>query len=442
MFSILRLCLVRDELVVFTIINYFKKIWFAVLDKCILFYQQMKAKHMYKRPLFQKVIKRVTDSRSFMQVLAGPRQVGKTTLAHQIRENISCPSYYASADGYSLRDETWLEQQWEKGRQVARKSSDQLGALLVLDEIQKIPYWSDIVKKLWDEDTANHLNLKVMILGSSSLLIQTGLGESLAGRFEIIPISHWSFGECRDAFNLTLEEYIYFGGYPAAAALIRNEERWSRYIIDSLIETSISRDVMLMTRVHKPALLRRVFELGCLCTGSVVSYQKMLGQLHDAGNVATLTHYLELLSGAGLVTGLQKFSLDLVHQKASSPKLQVLNTALATAQGHLSFEETKQDPESWKKLIECAIGAHLINSSYGTKTEIFYWKQVNKAVDFIIRKGKNLIAVDIKNARKGKNIQGIDTFIKNCHPTKILIVGEGGISIEEFLLSPLEAWME
>lgn len=401
----------------------------------------MREQHMYRRPLYQKIMERVRDQRHFIQVLAGPRQVGKTTLAHQIRDAISCPSHYAAADGYSLRDTAWIKHQWEIGRQIAKKSQDPLGALLILDEIQKIPQWSDVVKQLWDEDTAHHLDLKVMILGSSSLLIQTGLGESLAGRFETIPISHWLFEECRDAFNWTLEQYIYFGGYPAAASLIKNEDRWASYVLDSLIETSISRDIMLMTRVHKPALLRRVFELGCLCSGSVVSYQKMLGQLQDAGNAATLAHYLELLEGVGLLAGVQKFSFDATHLKASSPKLQVLNTALATVQGSLSFEETRKDPELWKKRIECAIGAHLINSYFGTRTEIFYWKEGNRLIDFIIRKDRNLVVININNAHKGRNIQGIETFKAKYEPTKILFVGEGDIPVEDFLSKPLVVWV-
>jgi len=396
---------------------------------------------MYIRPLYQKVMERLSVSRTFMQVLAGPRQVGKTTLAHQIRDLLPYSSHYASADSSSLRDAAWIEQQWEKGRQLANLPSNNLGALLILDEIQKIPFWPETVKKLWDEDTASHINLKIMILGSSSLLIQSGLGESLSGRFEFIAISHWSFQECREAFDVNLEEYIYFGGYPAAAILIKDEERWARYIIDSLIETSISRDIMLMTCIHKPALLRRVFELGCLATGRVVSYQNMLGQLQDAGNAATLAHYLELLSGAGLLSGIQKLSLDPVRQKASSPKLQVLNTALATAPSHLFFESTKRNREQWQKLIECAIGAYLINSTFGTKTEIFYWKNSNKFVDFIIRKDKKLIVIDVNGTQKGKNIRGLDAFIQKHGPTKTLLVGEGGISVEEFLLTPLEEWM-
>lgn len=396
---------------------------------------------MYTRPLYQTIMERLSFPRAFMQVLAGPRQVGKTTLAHQIRKNLDYPTHYASSDGYSLRDEAWIAEQWEIGRQLSKQSSDSSGALLILDEIQKISLWSDVVKKLWDEDTANQLNLKVMILGSSSLLIQTGLGESLAGRFELIPISHWSYQECRDAFHWNLDEYIYFGGYPAAAILIQDEERWSQYIVDALIETSISRDVMLMTRIHKPALLRRVFELGCLCTGQVVSYQKMLGQLQDAGNAATLAHYLELLSGAGLVSGLQKFSLHPTRQRASSPKLQVLNTALSTAQSHLSFKATKANKGGWQKLVECAIGAHLLNTHFGTKTEVFYWKENNKCIDFILRKGDNLTLIEVNNNQKGKNVQGIDVFTQKYQPTKTVFIGENGISVEEFLLSPPETWV-
>lgn len=395
----------------------------------------------YKRPLYEKVRERLMAPRTFMQVLAGPRQVGKTTLAHQVRELLPLPSHYVSADSSSLRDSAWIEQQWEIGRHLAKQTNNEVGALLVFDEIQKIPFWPDMVKKLWDEDTLNHLNLKIMILGSSSALIQTGLGESLAGRFELIPISHWSFEECREAFDLNLEEYIYFGGYPAAAILIKDEERWARYIVDSLIETSISRDIMLMTSIHKPALLRRVFELGCLATGRVLSYQKMLGQLQDAGNAATLAHYLELLSGSGLLAGIQKISTDPVRQKASSPKLQVLNTALATAQGHLFFESTKQNRQLWQTLTECAIGAHVINSCFGTKMGIYYWKDNNRSVDFIIRKDDELIVIEINSTKKGKNNQGIEVFKQKYQPRSTFFIGEDGIPVEEFLLTPLKDFM-
>ena len=397
---------------------------------------------MFKRPFYHKVMKRIEGPRSFMQVLAGPRQVGKSTLAHQVKQSLSFPSYYATADGRSLHDAAWIEQQWKVGRQLVLQSNNTLGALLILDEIQKIPHWSDTVKRLWDEDTSCNLNLKVMLLGSATLLIQTGLGESLAGRFEVIPIPHWSFQECREAFNFTLEQYLFFGGYPGAALLIEDEERWSRYIIDSIIETSISRDVMLMTRVHKPALLRCVFELGCHFTGHILSYQKMLGQLQDAGNASTLAHYLKLLSEAGLVEGLQKFSRDKLVQKASSPKLQVFNTALITAQNHLSFESTRKDQETWNNLVRHTVGSHLINSALGTKIEIFYWKEGSKEIDFVIRKGEKVLTLMIKGNEKGISSRGVEAFCQLYHPQQNLLVGEEGIPVDTFLLTPLELWID
>jgi len=397
---------------------------------------------MYQRPHFQKVIKRIDGPRFFMQVLAGPRQVGKSTLAHQVRESVTFPSHYASTDGSALHDSKWIERQWEIARQITNKANNNLGTLLVLDEIQKIPNWSEIVKKLWDEDTLNKLNLKVMLLGSATLLIQTGLGESLAGRFEVIPISHWSFEECREAFDWTLDQFVYFGGYPGAAQLIKDEERWSHYIIDSIIETSISRDIMLMTRIYKPSLLRTVFELGCHCSGRILSYQTMLGQLQDAGNISVLAHYLELLSEVGLVGGLRKFSTDRLHQKASSPKLQVFNTALTTAQSHLSFKEMREDKKAWSNLIECSIGGHILNSALGTKIEVFYWKEGSNEVDFVIRKGETVITITIEHDKKRLDFKGAEEFSRLYNPQQNLFVGRKGIPVDQFLLTPLEFWID
>ncbi|OJW53934.1 MAG: AAA family ATPase [Alphaproteobacteria bacterium 41-28] len=396
---------------------------------------------MYKRPIFNKILKRLEEPRGFIQVLSGPRQVGKTTLSFQLKEAISFPSHYASADEPTLQDSSWIEQQWEIGRLRTMEGGKSSGALLILDEVQKIPHWSEAIKRLWDEDTSRDLNLKVMILGSSALLVQKGLTESLAGRFELTHITHWSFKECHEAFGWTLEQYIYFGGYPGAAVLIEDEERWSRYVIDSLIETSISRDIMLMARVHKPALLRRVFELGCHYSGQILSYQKMLGQLQDAGNATTLAHYLELLSGAGLVMGLPKFYFERVRQKASSPKLQVLNTALITAQGSLSFKEAQEDREAWGRLVESTIGAHLINSTLGTKIEVSYWREGNKEVDFILRKGENLVALEVKSSQRRTSLPGMEAFSQRFHPQKKLLIGGQGIPLKEFLMTSPEYWI-
>ena len=316
---------------------------------------------MIRQTIHAELLKRLKEKRRFVQVLAGPRQVGKTTVVRQVMEAAKIPAHYASADEPTLRDRTWLEQQWDIARLKANEGKT--GALLVLDEIQKVTDWSSLVKLLWDADTHSGVPLKVVLLGSSPLLIQSGLTESLAGRFEVIPAPHWSFIEMHEAFGWNLEQYVFYGAYPGAAELIGDPERWRRYVLDSLIETTISRDILLLTRVDKPALLRRLFQLGCAYSGQILSYQKMIGQLTDAGNTTTLAHYLELLQGAGMLAGLPKYSSGQVRQRGSSPKLQVLNTALMSAQDQRSIAEARHDGDYWGRIVESCVGAHLVNSA-------------------------------------------------------------------------------
>ena len=237
------------------------------------------------------------EPRRFLQVLAGPRQVGKTTLARQLAGELAIASHYATADEPTLQDRAWINQQWDIARSLVRGQKSKRLALLIIDEVQKVPGWSETVKRLWDEDTAANMPLLVLLLGSSPLLMQRGLTESLAGRFEIIPVPHWSYSEMREAFGWSLEQFIYFGGYPGAASLIGEEQRWRQYVVDSLIETTVSRDILLMTRVDKPALLRRLFLLSCEYSGQILSYQKMLGQLQEAGNTVTLADYARFAEG-------------------------------------------------------------------------------------------------------------------------------------------------
>ena len=209
---------------------------------------------MYKRPIQTLLIKRVKEPRRFIQVLAGPRQTGKTTIARQLIDEIQLPAHYGTADEPALKDRSWIEQQWETARAMAHSSGRKQNALLVLDEIHKIAGWSETIKRLWDADTAAHNPIRVVLLGSSPLLVWKGLSESLAGRFELVPVTHWSFAEMQAAFGWSLEQYIFYGGYPGTAALLPDHSRWVRYVTDSLIETSISRDILLMTRVDKPVL--------------------------------------------------------------------------------------------------------------------------------------------------------------------------------------------
>ena len=394
---------------------------------------------MYKRPVYNTLLQRLQEpKRGHIQVLAGPRQVGKTTLSQQLIASQAFKVHYASADAQGSQGSVWIEQQWDIARLFARTHPGQQ-IVLILDEIQKVPHWSEITKKMWDKDTADAVNIKVVLLGSAALLIQQGLSESLAGRVELLPVTHWSFNECAAAFGWSVEQYIYFGGYPGAAGYISEEERWTRYILDSLVDTTISRDILQMVSVHKPALLRQVFELGCHYSSQILSYQKMLGQLRDAGNATTIKHYLELLSKAGMLTGLEKFTIKPIQQKASSPKLQALNTALISANAGHSFASAQADREHWGRLTESAIGAHLINWTQGTSIQTFYWREANKEVDFVLRKGMSIIAIEVKSGTRPTALPGMADFAQRFQPQSKLLVGSGGIPIEEFLrINPTE----
>ena len=397
---------------------------------------------MYKRPIYKSLHRRLHEPRRFIQVLLGPRQTGKTTLAHQIMKELRIPSHYASADEPALKDQSWIEQQWEIARMRGMSGGKKKSVLLILDEIQKIPGWPETVKRLWDEDTMTKIPLYVMILGSSTLLVQKGLSESLAGRFEVIPVTHWSFTEMNDAFGWNIDQFVFYGGYPGAAELITDATRWSQYIVDSLIETTISRDILLMNRVDKPALLRRLFELGCAYSGQILSYQKMLGQLQDAGNTTTLAHYLKLLESAGMLAGLPKYAGQKVRQRASSPKLLVLNTALLSAQSQRTFEKAKVDTEYWGRLVESAVGAALANGLKGTQIELYYWSTRNKEVDFVVRRSDILVAIEVKSGRRRTTTPGIETFAGEFSVKKKLLVGSQGIPLEEFLLIPPKEWFD
>lgn len=391
----------------------------------------------FQRPQVAELTQRLAEPRRFIQVVAGARQVGKTTLVQQVLEQSRLPARYASADEPTLRGPDWVAQQWE----AARLGADPEGGVLVLDEIQKAVGWSESVKRLWDEDTRAKRELKVVLLGSAPLLVQQGLTESLAGRFELIRLPHWSLAEMREAFGFSTEQYVYYGGYPGAAPLAGEPERWRRYIRDALIETTISRDVLLLTRVDKPALLRRLFDLSCRYSGQVLSYNKMLGQLQDAGNTTTLAHYLELLGGAGLVVGLAKFAGVAVRQRGSSPKLQVFNTALMSAQAGLSFDEARADRQFWGRLVESAVGAHLANAAAASACELFYWRERNREVDFVARTGKRVAAIEVKSSRAREAHPGLEAFSQAFHPQRQLLVGGDGIALGEFLAQPVDHWL-
>lgn len=365
--------------------------------------------------------------------------MGKSTLVQQVLEASKLPHRIASADEPTLRGPEWVAQQWDAARLTAK---GRRGSVLVLDEIQKITGWSEAVKRLWDEDSRHRLPLKVVLLGSAPLLVARGLSESLAGRFELLHLPHWSFAEMREAFGWSLDKFIFYGGYPGAAPLVTDAHRWARYVLDALVETSISRDVLLLTRVDKPALLRRLFELACRYSGQVLSYTKMLGQLQEAGNTTTLAHYLDLLAAAGMVTGLPKFAGDAARSRGSSPKLQVLNTALMTAGSGLSLAEARDDGECWGRLVESSIGAHLANAAATGECALYYWRERGAEVDFVVKAGRRLVAIEVKSGRAPQAHRGTAAFAAAFKPQRSLLVGGDGIAIEDFLAQPVARWLQ
>lgn len=391
---------------------------------------------MFIRPQLELLVARLREPRRFIQVLAGPRQTGKTTLARQAMNAYAGPSHYASADLPAAPSTDWIEQQWR----LIRLQAGAAPALLVLDEVQKVPRWSEAVKMLWDEDSLAGRPIHVVLLGSSHFLMQQGLSESLAGRFELIRLPHWSYREMQDAFGWDVDRYVYFGGYPGAAVLIEDEFRWKSYVLDAIIEPTLSRDVLQLARIDKPALLRRLFVLGCAYSGQILSYQKMIGQLQDAGNTTTLAHYLGLLGGAWMLAGLDKFSSDIARCRAASPKLQALNTALISAQRPEDFTAARQDGELWGRLVESAVGAHLCNTA-PTGMTVSYWRERGYEVDFVLRHGDAVRGVEVKSGRRKGALPGLDRFTRDFKARPGLTVGTGGIPLEIFLARPAAEWL-
>jgi uncharacterized protein len=386
---------------------------------------------MFQRSQIKLLKERLSEPRKFIQVISGPRQVGKTRLVEQYLETTEIPYHYASADAAGLIGPAWIHQQWETAR-LKMSAGNHAVFLLVLDEIQKIENWSEIIKARWDSDTFNKIQLKLVLLGSSSLLIQKGLTESMAGRFELINLTHWSMEEMESAFGFSAEEFAWFGGYPGGALLCKDEARWKDYITNSLIETSITKDILLVTRIHKPALLRNLFYLGCQYSGQILSYNKMIGQLHDAGNTTTLADYLQILGSAGLLTGLEKFSGSRIMKRSSSPKFQVLNTALISAQNSMKLADAVSDLTYWGRVIESAIGAHLVNNAQTGHYEINYWREGNMEVDFILQKNYKTIAIEVKSGFTNK-APGIRSFHITYPEARMILVGQQGIPWQEFL---------
>lgn len=391
---------------------------------------------MFVRAEYKEVKSRLEEPRRFIQVIAGPRQVGKSTLVGQVLNDVTLPYDSYSADDEANVNQSWITDVWEGVRNVMdiRNESEHL---LVIDEIQKIDNWSETVKAEWDRDTREGRNIKVLLLGSSRLLLKKGLTESLAGRFEMIRMGHWNYREMHEAFGWTLDQYIYFGGYPGTASLIADETRWKRYVRDSLVESAITKDVFSTTTVYKPALLRRLFEIGCSYSGELLSLTKMMGQLQEKGNVTTLAGYLQVLDECNLLAGLQKYSADNARRYASVPKYQVYNNALMNVYDYSTFAEQRADLKHWGCLVESAVGSHLLNYADKLGYNVYYWRERDDEVDFVVVRNHRVWALEVKSGRRSMN-NGLGLFRKAFNPYRSMIIGTGGISIEVFLSADLD----
>ena len=392
----------------------------------------------YIRKQFYTLKERILEPRKFMQVLAGPRQVGKSTLVNQVLAQVTIPYTIEVADAVAPKDSDWIRRVWEAARttMMIRKLDEYL---LVIDEVQKIENWSEVVKREWDTDSRNHVNLKVVLLGSSRLLLKKGLTESLAGRFELIRMPHWSLQEMRDAFGVTLDEYIYYGGYPGPVHMIKDERRWRKYIKDSLVAPAIEKDVIMTSNIYKPALMKQLFELGCSYSAELLSLTKMMGQLQDAGNVTTLAGYLEILDQCALLAGLKKYANDEARKRGSIPKYQVYNNALLTAYKGRGFIADRTDANVWGRWVESAVGTHLMSMADELDYKVYYWREPSRnaaqgdlEVDFVIVRDGEVTAIEVKSGRRGMN-SGLPAFVEAFRPKRSFVVGTGGVSLEDFL---------
>jgi len=384
---------------------------------------------MFARVLVSQLIVRLNEPRKFMQIVVGPRQTGKTTAVLQALEKLKIPQHFVSADDPNLVSTEWLHNEWEQARALAKANE----AILVIDEIQKVDNWSSIVKLLWDEDSRRHIPLKVILTGSSSLLLQKGLTESVMGRFEVLFSPHWNYAECQKAFGYSLDDFLFFGGYPGAAALIKDENRWARYMGASIVEPTISQDILLMEEVRKPALLRSLFMLGSRYSAQELSFTKMLRQLQDAGNTVTLAHYLDLLGKANILTGLRNYSGNQIRVRKSSPRLMVYDTSLMTYADGAGRRRLLENPTDKARLVESAVGAYLLARGQEEGFEVYWWRERNHEFDFVIKKGKQLTAIEVKSGRL-KNAGGSLVFKKKYSEALSLTIGTANLSLEDFLL--------
>ena len=387
---------------------------------------------LYERQQLTVLKSRMSELRRRMQIIMGPRQVGKSTLVGQFIDSTDVPFDFFAADAVNRYDTTWIPARWQEARMRMDLHEDR-EHILIIDEIQKIIGWSEQVKKEWDADTRNKRNLKVILLGSSRVLLEKGLNESLEGRFEPIKMGYWDWQEMRDAFDFNIEQYIYFGGFPGLASDINDEDRWRDLMESTIITPILTRDILEIEEIRNPALLRQVFELACMESASELSLTKMQGTM-NSGTVPTIKNYLNILDQTMTVKPLQKYSPSPIKEKNSVPKMQVYNSAFRNRYGLHTFEEALTDATEWGRQVESAVGAHLANRSQLDGFELLYWRNdKKKECDYILKKGQALVAIEVKSS-SADDTSGYELF-KQLYADRItsaFIVGPEGLPLEDF----------
>ena len=394
----------------------------------------------HSRYLLEQIVERLEEPRHLLQVIVGPRQVGKTTMCRQIVSKWRGLIQYHTADSVPVANQGWIDGIWEAIRRQM-KFQQASEAVLIIDEIQKIENWSEIVKKNWDLDTMNGVNLKVIILGSSRALIKQGLSESLLGRFELNILGHWSYSEMKKVFGFTPEQYAFFGAYPGAAKLVGNEKRFKDYIRDSIIESVVSKDILQLTKVNKPALLRQIANVGISYSSQIISYNKLMGNFSDSGNTTTLSHYIQMLDEAGIVCGLQKYSSKKIMPKQSIPKFQVHNQALFSSLMPVPFSGAQLDYALWGRFVESAVGAHLFaEKSRLNGGKIWYWRESEGRntyeVDFVFEYNGKTLGIEVKSG--SGQVKGFAKFKEHFPEAMTLLVGNDGMPWQEFIAGKIE----
>lgn len=387
---------------------------------------------MYKRKQLSVLESRMAESRRTIHVVMGPRQVGKSTMIDQFVEHTSVPYSLFSADGVGKTNTDWISEKWYEVRTKMMLYGEN-EHILIIDEIQKIAGWSETVKKEWDQDTRDKRNLKVILLGSSRLLIQKGLEESLEGRYETLKMGYWEWEEMREAFGFTMEQFIYFGGFPGLAPYINDEDRWRKMMEDSIISPILNRDILDIEEIRNPSLLRQVFEIGSMYSAQEISLNKMQGVV-NSGTVPTISSYLRILDETMLVKPLYKYDNSTIKTRNSVPKMQAYNNAFRNSYCQHTFEEAVMNKVEWGRQVESAVGAYLAGRSVIDGFQLLFWRDEKKnECDYVLKKGESLIAIEVKSGH-ADNIEGYLAF-KNRFGRNIVnsfIVGPEGLPLEDF----------